>query len=62
MRCSHPGSFEVARALCDRKHWDDMGADANKGEQYDSIVAGGGINEPPLRTSTGRQMDHVQEL
>jgi spermidine dehydrogenase len=41
MRGSHAGSFEVAHALRDGKHWDNPTPDA---ESYDLIVVGGGIS------------------
>jgi len=44
MRGSHPGSFEVAHALRDGKHWESVGADADTGERYDLVVVGGGIS------------------
>ncbi len=41
LRGSHDGSWEVAHALRDGKHWDNVTADA---ESYDLIVVGGGIS------------------
>ncbi|MDE2478704.1 MAG: NAD(P)-binding protein [Betaproteobacteria bacterium] len=41
MRGNHPGSFEIAHALRDGKHWSE-GIDT--GERYDLIVVGGGIS------------------
>jgi spermidine dehydrogenase len=41
LRGSHDGSWEVAHALRDGKHWDNAAAD---GESYDLIVVGGGIS------------------
>jgi spermidine dehydrogenase len=41
LRGSHDGSWEVAHALRDGKHWDSAAAD---GETYDLIVVGGGIS------------------
>jgi spermidine dehydrogenase len=44
MRGSHPGSFEVAHALRDGAHWDDLGPEAETGERYDLVVVGGGLS------------------
>lgn len=44
MRGDHPGSFEVAHALCDGKTWDELGPEANTGEHYDLVVVGAGIS------------------
>jgi spermidine dehydrogenase len=41
MRGSHDGSWEVAHALRDGKHWDNATTDS---ETYDLIVVGGGIS------------------
>jgi spermidine dehydrogenase len=41
LRGSHDGSWEVAHAMRDGKHWDAVTADA---ESYDLIVVGGGIS------------------
>jgi spermidine dehydrogenase len=41
MRGSHDGSWEVAHALTDGKHWDNAARDS---ETYDLIVVGGGIS------------------
>src|SRR5579864_2556332 len=43
MRCSHPGSFEAAHQLRDRRQWDLSGA-INTGETYDLVVVGGGLS------------------
>src|SRR5262249_47500793 len=43
MRGSHPGSFEVAHQLRDRKAWDLTGA-INTGETYDLVIVGGGLS------------------
>ncbi len=43
MRGSHPGSFEVAHQLRDRRQWDLSGA-LNTGETYDLVVVGGGLS------------------
>lgn len=42
LRGSHPGSFEVAHLLRDRKVWTEPGLDT--GERYDLVVVGGGIS------------------
>lgn len=42
LRGSHPGSFEVAHRLRDRKGWTDPGVDT--AERYDLVVVGGGIS------------------
>src|SRR2546423_5584255 len=42
MRGSHPGSFEVAHQLRDRKAPDLSGA-VNTGESYDLVIVGGGL-------------------
>lgn len=44
MRVSHPGSFEVAHQLRDKKSWADAGMEADTGEKYDLVVVGGGIS------------------
>ena len=44
MRGSHPGSYEVAHALRDGAHWDDLGPGAETGEVYDLVVVGGGLS------------------
>jgi spermidine dehydrogenase len=41
MRGSHDGSWEVAHALRDGKHWPEV---ADDNESYDLIVVGGGIS------------------
>jgi spermidine dehydrogenase len=43
MRGSHPGSFEVAHQLRDRKTWDLTGA-IDTGETYDLVIVGGGLS------------------
>jgi spermidine dehydrogenase len=43
MRGSHPGSFEVAHQLRDRRQVDLSGA-ANTGETYDLVIVGGGLS------------------
>src|SRR5262252_3725517 len=43
MRGSHPGSFEVAHQLRDRRAWDPSGA-IDTGESYDLVVVGGGLS------------------
>jgi len=43
MRGSHPGSFEVAHQLRDRRQWDLAGA-VNTAETYDLVVVGGGLS------------------
>jgi len=44
LRGSHPGSFEVAHQLRDKKNWADEGAETDTGETYDLVVVGGGIS------------------
>jgi spermidine dehydrogenase len=44
MRGSHPGSFEVAHQLRDKKSWADAGTETDTGEKYDLVVVGGGIS------------------
>ena len=43
MRGSHPGSFEVAHQLRDRRQWDLSGA-IDTGETYDLVIVGGGLS------------------
>jgi spermidine dehydrogenase len=43
MRGSHPGSFEVAHQLRDRREWDLSGA-VDSGESYDLVIVGGGLS------------------
>src|SRR5947207_12320230 len=43
MRGSHPGSFEVAHQLRDRRQWDVANA-IDTGETYDLVVVGGGLS------------------
>src|SRR5438270_895576 len=43
MRGSHPGSFEVAHQLRDRRQWDLSGA-IETGESYDLVIVGGGLS------------------
>jgi spermidine dehydrogenase len=43
MRGSHPGSFEVAHQLRDRRQWD-LSSAINTGESYDLVVVGGGLS------------------
>src|ERR1700751_5708160 len=43
MRGSHPGSFEVAHQLRDRRQ-SDLSAAAGTGESYDLVVVGGGLS------------------
>ena len=43
MRGSHPGSFEVAHQLRDRRQWDVSGA-VNTDETYDLVIVGGGLS------------------
>lgn len=43
MRGSHPGSFEVAHQLRDRRQVDLSGA-INSGESYDLVIVGGGLS------------------
>src|SRR5206468_9088118 len=43
MRGSHPGSFEVAHQLRDRRQIDVSGA-VSTGEMYDLVVVGGGLS------------------
>ena len=43
MRGSHPGSFEAAHQLRDRRGWDLSGA-IDAGESYDLVVVGGGLS------------------
>jgi spermidine dehydrogenase len=43
MRGSHPGSFEVAHQLRDRRQWDLSDA-VNTNETYDLVVVGGGLS------------------
>ena len=43
MRGSHPGSFEVAHQLRDRRQWDLSGA-VNTDETYDLVIVGGGLS------------------
>src|SRR5262245_28926601 len=43
MRGSHPGSFEVAHQLRDRRQWD-VGSALDTGETYDLVVVGGGLS------------------
>src|SRR4029077_17095 len=43
MRGSHPGSFEVAHQLRDRRQSDLTGA-GNTGESYDLVIVGGGLS------------------
>jgi spermidine dehydrogenase len=44
MRGSHPGAFEVAHALRDGTFWEQAGKPVPTGEEYDLVVAGGGIS------------------
>ena len=44
MRGSHPGSFEVAHRLRDKKNWADEGEETDPSERYDLVVVGGGIS------------------
>jgi spermidine dehydrogenase len=43
MRGSHPGSFEVAHELRDRRGWDLSGA-LDTGESFDLVIVGGGLS------------------
>src|SRR5215472_8303816 len=43
MRGSHPGAFEVAHALRDGTFWEEAGKPVATEEEFDLIVAGGGI-------------------
>jgi len=43
MRGSHPGSFEVAHQLRDRRQWD-LSSAVNTGETYDLVIVGGGLS------------------
>src|SRR6516225_8534755 len=43
MRGSHPGSFEIAHQLRDRRQWDLSGA-IDTGETYDLVIVGGGLS------------------
>ena len=43
MRGSHPGSFEVAHQMRDRRQWDLSGA-VSTGESYDLVIVGGGLS------------------
>src|SRR5262245_61086923 len=43
MRGSHPGSFEVAHQLRDRRQWDVASA-LDTGETYDLVIVGGGLS------------------
>src|SRR5215472_476115 len=43
MRGSHPGSFEAAHQLRDRRQWDLSGA-VDTGESYDLVIVGGGLS------------------
>ena len=43
MRGSHPGSFEVAHQLRDRRQWDVASA-VDTGETYDLVIVGGGLS------------------
>jgi spermidine dehydrogenase len=43
MRGSHPGSFEVAHQLRDRRQWDMSGA-IDTAESYDLVIVGGGLS------------------
>jgi len=44
MRGSHPGSYEVAHSLRAGTRWDDLGPEAETGEQYDLVVVGAGLS------------------
>ena len=43
MRGSHPGSFEVAHQLRDRRQWD-VDSALETGETYDLVIVGGGLS------------------
>jgi spermidine dehydrogenase len=43
MRGSHPGSFEVAHQLRDRRQWD-LSSAVNTNETYDLVIVGGGLS------------------
>ena len=43
MRGSHPGSFEVAHQLRDRRQWD-VNSALDTGETYDLVIVGGGLS------------------
>jgi spermidine dehydrogenase len=43
MRGSHPGSFEVAHQLRDRRQWE-LSSAVNTGETYDLVIVGGGLS------------------
>ena len=44
MRGSHEGSYETAHQLRDGKTWDNLGPEAETGEQYDLVMVGGGLS------------------
>jgi len=44
MRGSHPGSFEVAHSLRDGTFWSTAGKPIDTGENYDLVIAGGGLS------------------
>jgi len=44
MRGNHDGSFTFAHMLRDGEKWDELGAAARTGENYDLVVVGGGIS------------------
>jgi spermidine dehydrogenase len=43
MRGSHPGSFEAAHSLRDRRQWD-LGSAVKTGQHYDLVVVGAGLS------------------
>ncbi len=44
MRGNHDGTFTYAHLLRDGMNWNEMGKDADTGEDYDLVVVGGGIS------------------
>ncbi len=44
MRGNHDGTFTYAHLLRDGMNWNEMGKDADTGENYDLVIVGGGIS------------------